>query len=83
MHLQYILTGLFGRVAGFPLITVVLLQPESDIMTITDQSLGQIARSIPGATAIFHKHLLDFCCCGKNGFILFERIGGALEVNHG
>jgi regulator of cell morphogenesis and NO signaling len=34
-------------------------------MTITDQSLGQLARSIPGATAIFHKHQLDFCCGGK------------------
>ena len=65
MHLQCILARLFGRVAGFPLITVVLLQPESEIMTITDQSLGQLARSIPGATAIFHKHQLDFCCGGK------------------
>lgn len=52
-------------------------------MTITDQSLGQLARSIPGATAIFHKHQLDFCCGGKKGLILFDRIDGALEVNHG
>lgn len=35
-------------------------------MTILDQSLGQLARSIPGATAIFHKHHLDFCCGGKH-----------------
>ncbi len=35
-------------------------------MTILDQSLGQIARSIPGATAIFHKYQLDFCCGGKH-----------------
>lgn len=34
-------------------------------MTILDQSLGQLARSIPGATAIFHKYQLDFCCGGK------------------
>lgn len=35
-------------------------------MTILDQSLGQLARSIPGATAIFHKYQLDFCCGGKH-----------------
>lgn len=35
-------------------------------MTILDQSLGQLARNIPGATAIFHKHHLDFCCGGKH-----------------
>ena len=35
-------------------------------MTILDQSLGQLARSIPGATALFHKYQLDFCCGGKH-----------------
>ncbi|WP_374430248.1 iron-sulfur cluster repair protein YtfE [Ideonella dechloratans] len=30
-----------------------------------DRSLGDLARSIPGATAIFHRHQLDFCCGGK------------------
>lgn len=35
------------------------------MMTILDQSLGQLARSIPGATAVFHKYQLDFCCGGK------------------
>lgn len=34
-------------------------------MNILDQSLGQLARTIPGATAVFHKHHLDFCCAGK------------------
>lgn len=34
-------------------------------MTILDQSLGQLARNIPGATAVFHKYKLDFCCGGK------------------
>ncbi|WP_331346661.1 iron-sulfur cluster repair protein YtfE [Cellvibrio sp. UBA7661] len=34
-------------------------------MSILDQSLGQLARSIPGATTIFHKYHLDFCCGGK------------------
>ena len=53
------------RIAEFLLMTVVLLQLESEIMSILDQSLGQLARSVPGATAIFHKHQLDFCCGGK------------------
>lgn len=30
-----------------------------------DRSLGDLARSIPGATAVFHQHDLDFCCGGK------------------
>lgn len=30
-----------------------------------DRSLGDLARSIPGATAVFHQHNLDFCCGGK------------------
>jgi regulator of cell morphogenesis and NO signaling len=34
-------------------------------MTLLDQNLGQLARTIPGATAVFHKHHLDFCCAGK------------------
>lgn len=58
-------------------------------MTITDQSLGQLAGSIPGATAIFHKYQLDFCCGGKKS--LHDGVGdrdlnlidGALEMNHG
>ncbi|MBI2380613.1 MAG: iron-sulfur cluster repair protein YtfE [Gammaproteobacteria bacterium] len=32
--------------------------------SLTETSLGQIARELPGATAIFHKHKLDFCCGG-------------------
>jgi regulator of cell morphogenesis and NO signaling len=34
-------------------------------MSILDQSLGQLARDIPGITAVFHKYRLDFCCGGK------------------
>ncbi|MCM5570157.1 iron-sulfur cluster repair protein YtfE [Burkholderiaceae bacterium FT117] len=30
-----------------------------------DQSLGSLARSIPGATALFNHHDLDFCCAGN------------------
>lgn len=32
---------------------------------LLDRSLGQLARKIPGATAIFHKQGLDFCCGGN------------------
>ena len=32
--------------------------------SLLDQSLGQIARTLPGATGIFHTHKLDFCCGG-------------------
>lgn len=32
---------------------------------LLDRSLGDLARSLPGATAIFHQHQLDFCCGGK------------------
>lgn len=32
---------------------------------LLDRSLGDLARSIPGATAVFHRHQLDFCCGGK------------------
>lgn len=30
-----------------------------------DRSLGDLARSVPGATALFFRHGLDFCCAGK------------------
>lgn len=33
-------------------------------MQTLDLSLGQLARDIPGATALFHKHNLNFCCGG-------------------
>ena len=34
-------------------------------MSLVEQSLGQLARSIPGATQVFHEYELDFCCGGK------------------
>ena len=34
-------------------------------MVLQEQTLGQLATSIPGATAIFHRHKLDFCCKGQ------------------
>lgn len=33
-------------------------------MQRSDQTLSQLAREIPGATAIFHRYQLDFCCGG-------------------
>lgn len=33
-------------------------------MHLLDQNVGDIARQIPGATSILHKHRLDFCCGG-------------------
>ncbi len=35
-------------------------------MTLLDQSVGQIARQIAGATRVFHDYQLDFCCGGKH-----------------
>lgn len=34
-------------------------------MTYLDQSLGQLARRIPGATRLFDQYRLDFCCAGN------------------
>ena len=42
---------------------------------VLDRSLGDLARSIPGATALFHAHQLDFCCGGKKN--LREALPGA------
>lgn len=33
--------------------------------SLLDQSLGQIACDIPGATRIFHHYHIDFCCGGR------------------
>lgn len=33
-------------------------------MNTLDQPLGHLARSIPGATGLFHDYQLDFCCRG-------------------
>lgn len=35
-------------------------------MTFLQQSLGQMAREIPGATDVFHDYKLDFCCGGAH-----------------
>ncbi|MBX3664497.1 MAG: iron-sulfur cluster repair protein YtfE [Burkholderiales bacterium] len=33
---------------------------------LIDQSLGQLARKIAGATRVFHENRLDFCCGGQH-----------------
>lgn len=35
------------------------------VLSPIDQSLGALARSIPGATQVFHAYQFDFCCGGK------------------
>jgi regulator of cell morphogenesis and NO signaling len=40
-----------------------------------DQSLGQIARQLAGATAVFHDYGLDYCCSGNR--TLREAAGSA------
>ncbi len=34
-------------------------------MEYLDQTLGQLAAELPGATALFNTHQLDFCCGGR------------------
>ncbi|MAD74702.1 MAG: iron-sulfur cluster repair di-iron protein [Rheinheimera sp.] len=35
-------------------------------ISFLDQSLGQIATTLAGATAVFHQYKLDFCCGGQH-----------------
>jgi len=37
---------------------------QAETQSIASRSLGEIAASLPGATAVFRRHKLDFCCCG-------------------
>ncbi len=36
-----------------------------DSVTLADQTLAQLAIALPGATALFRRHKLDFCCGGQ------------------
>ena len=40
------------------------VQAEAPTTPFASRSLGEIAVSLPGATAIFRRHKLDFCCGG-------------------
>ncbi|MBB5204989.1 regulator of cell morphogenesis and NO signaling [Inhella inkyongensis] len=33
--------------------------------SLLERPLGELARQLPGAIAVFHAHALDFCCGGK------------------
>ncbi len=45
------------------------------------QSVGDIAREVPGATGVFHGYGLDFCCGGKQSLArAIERKGVDAEV---
>lgn len=44
---------------------VVTERPATDVKVQAFDSLGQIAVSLPGATAIFRRLKLDFCCGGQ------------------
>lgn len=38
-------------------------------MNLLEQTIGSIACEIPGATRIFHRHKLDFCCGGHKSLL--------------
>jgi regulator of cell morphogenesis and NO signaling len=42
-----------------------MTQSKASFQTSADQSLGKLAVQIPGATAVFRKLKLDFCCGGQ------------------
>ncbi|BES72779.1 iron-sulfur cluster repair protein YtfE [Marinobacter nanhaiticus D15-8W] len=59
-------------------------------MNLQEQTVGQLARDIPGATALFHKLKLDFCCGGnkplaeaaaKRGLDIAELVGALEGLN--
>lgn len=43
-------------------------------MSLIHQSIGSIAKQIPGATAVFHKYQLDFCCGGNHSLEQAARV---------
>ncbi|MDE2336292.1 MAG: iron-sulfur cluster repair protein YtfE [Alphaproteobacteria bacterium] len=40
----------------------------SAIKKFDEMTLGEIAANVPGATAVFRRHNLDFCCAGYQSF---------------
>jgi len=47
-------------------------------MDMLNTSLGALARTIPGATRIFHQYGLDFCCAGKR---TLQEAASALSID--
>ena len=45
--------------------------------SVASRSLGDIAASLPGATAVFRRHKLDFCCGGSESLEKAARHKGA------
>lgn len=45
-------------------------------MNLLEQSIGKIARDIPGATSVFHKYGLDFCCGGSKSLSIMIKNKG-------
>ncbi len=50
-------------------------------MTFLDQTLGQLARQIPGATRLFDQYQLDFCCAGNRTLRNAAQAAGADAVS--
>lgn len=44
--------------------------------TLADRPLGDIAAAVPGATAVFRRHKLDFCCGGAESLAQAARHKG-------
>src|SRR5690606_41545259 len=42
-----------------------LLNGAPAMTSLIDQTLGDLATDLPGATRVFHQHQLDFCCGGQ------------------
>ena len=38
---------------------------QAEFQSLASRSLGEIAAGLPGATAVFRRHKLDFCCGGS------------------
>ena len=49
--------------------TDTALRPPADatqrVQLLTERALGELAAALPGATAVFRRHKLDFCCGGQ------------------
>jgi regulator of cell morphogenesis and NO signaling len=47
------------------LICTYIIDDEVTAMAFRDQPLGELALSIPRASALFRKYDMDYCCGGK------------------
>lgn len=56
--------------------TQVQAQVQAEPQSLSLRSLGEIAASLPGSTAIFRRHKLDFCCGGAESLERAARKNG-------